>query len=134
VAVPGSLLIIEEPEAHLHIANLAVMAKYIVKMVRAGLNILVTTHSSILVDVIGMYMQSSKADSKTRRRLKFAPDEYLEFGGVSPYSFQKSTGSGYDIKRIRKDVEEGIPQVGYVSTLTQLYDRRMKLESTLDGP
>ncbi|MDA7940033.1 MAG: AAA family ATPase [Nitrosopumilus sp.] len=133
VAVPGSLLIIEEPEAHLHVESQIVMARYVMRMIRAGLNVLVTTHSSVMVDVMGMYMKSSMAYSKTRRSMKFAPDEYIEFDEVSAYSFKKSPGPGHDIRKIKTDTVDRIPQAGYVSALRKTYDRCMRLESELEG-
>ena len=54
VAVPkhivdkSGFLIIEEPEAHLHPASQLVLAKYIVRLIRGGASILMTTHSVFL--------------------------------------------------------------------------------------
>lgn len=46
---PGDTLIIEEPEAHLHPAAQTQMAKTLAALVRAGVRVLVTTHSDWLL-------------------------------------------------------------------------------------
>ena len=57
IIMKGDLLIIEEPEAHLHPGNQLILAKYIVKMIRAGLNILITTHSVYMLEQISNFLQ-----------------------------------------------------------------------------
>ncbi|MDA7941462.1 MAG: AAA family ATPase [Nitrosopumilus sp.] len=131
-AVPGSLLIIEEPESSLHPANRVRLAKYIVRMIRGGLNVLLTTHSSIIVDEIGTYMRASKANQKTRKRLGFRAGDYLEFGEVAPYIFRGSEKSGYSTRRIRTNLVDGIPQEEFVGVIRRLYNRSTMLENGFD--
>ena len=54
---PGDTLIIEEPEAHLHPAAQAQMAATIARLVRAGVRVLVTTHSDFMLQEIGNLMR-----------------------------------------------------------------------------
>ena len=130
-AVPGLLLIIEEPEAHLHASNQVILAKYIVKMLRAGLNVLVTTHSPVIVDVLGTYMRSSAVDPSFRKKMGFDPNDYLEINEVAPYKFVKSTKRGYEIKKIRTNLDEGIPQSEYIRVIEDLYRNMAQLERKL---
>jgi predicted ATPase len=44
-AIEGGLLIIENPEAHLHPAGQSEMGMFLARMAAAGLQILVETHS-----------------------------------------------------------------------------------------
>ncbi|MCC6065825.1 MAG: ATP-binding protein, partial [Thermofilum sp.] len=53
---PGSVLIIEEPEAHLHPENQRVLAKYLVRLVRKGVHVLVTTHSDYLLEQVNNFI------------------------------------------------------------------------------
>ena len=48
----GDTIIIEEPEAHLHPANQRILAHLIIAMIRNKLNVLITTHSEILLEEI----------------------------------------------------------------------------------
>ena len=42
---PGDLVILEEPESHLHPASQRQMARAIVRLVNAGVKVIITTHS-----------------------------------------------------------------------------------------
>ena len=53
----GDTLIIEEPEAHLHPAAQAQMAATLARLVRAGVRVLVTTHSDFMLQEIGNLMR-----------------------------------------------------------------------------
>ncbi|HLJ33139.1 MAG TPA: AAA family ATPase, partial [Ktedonobacteraceae bacterium] len=50
LARPGELLIIDEPEMNLHPAAQVKIIEFLTMLVNAGLNILITTHSSYVVD------------------------------------------------------------------------------------
>ena len=128
IARPGSLLIIEEPEAHLHLANQAEMAKYIVRMVRASLNVLVITHSSAIIDELSMYIQSSKANTEVRKEVGLEPIDVLKLDEVAPYFFDSAPESGYTIKEIKADTRVGIPHVDYGKVLERLFNRTARIE------
>lgn len=53
LVVPGDVLIIEEPEAHLHPAMQAKLAEELIKLVKIGVRIIVTTHSEWFLEKIG---------------------------------------------------------------------------------
>ena len=53
VVEPGDVLIIEEPEAHLHPAMQTKLARELVRLVRSGVRIVLTTHSEWLLEQIG---------------------------------------------------------------------------------
>ena len=50
---PGDTLIIEEPEAHLHPGAQTEIAATLARLVRAGVRVVVTTHSDWLLKEIG---------------------------------------------------------------------------------
>ena len=59
------LLIIDEPESHLDTANQVFLARLLARMVRAGLKVLVTTHSDYLVkEINNLIMLSHSFDKK----------------------------------------------------------------------
>lgn len=133
VARRGTLLIIEEPEAHLHLKNQAIMARYIVKMVRSGFKVLVTTHSATIVEGLGKHMLASKATIEDRKKAGISPEDYLDFDEVAPYVFEGCKESGYCIREIIKDDGVGIPHDDYMNELQDQYNNTVKLEHILAG-
>ena len=65
VARERHLLIIDEPESHLDTANQRLLARLLARLVRAGLKIIVTTHSDYLVkEINNLVMLSNDFDGK----------------------------------------------------------------------
>ena len=89
----NELLIIDEPEAHLHPEAQQQMAAALAFMVRSGLRVLVTTHSHYMVEQLGNFVAVSTLVEDTRRRvLKLdgpigEEDIYLEESEVAVYDF-----------------------------------------------
>lgn len=121
----GSLLIIEEPEAHLHPDNQLILAKYIVRMIRAGLGVLVTTHSVFLLEQLGKFMLASKLQPNIRKRLGYK--DYLLPEEVSPYVFVRDGDEHHRIVPVETDDEVGISQEEFVKISEQLHLESIKL-------
>ena len=64
----GDLIIIDEPEAHLHPEAQQQMAAALAFMVRSGLRVLITTHSHYMVEQLSAFVNASKLDETTRKR------------------------------------------------------------------
>ena len=132
IVSPSSLLIIEEPEAHLHPENQLIFAKYIVKMIRAGLNVLVTTHSVFLLEQLGKLMLASKIKPEIRKKeLKLNDDEFLNAEEVSSYVFVKKNDDNHIIKPIETNNQDGISQEEFVKVTNLLYSDSIKLQKNL---
>lgn len=124
----GSLLIIEEPEAHLHPANQVILARYIAKMVRSGLNILLTTHSQPLLEQLSLLLQASDADQKTRKNMGLDHDEFLLEDEVSPYLFTQTAPGNHTAKPIEYSNDDGISQEEFVKVQAELYNQTICVE------
>ena len=89
----GDLLIIDEPEAHLHPEAQQQMAAALAFMVRSGLRVLITTHSHYMVEQLGNFVAVSTLDEDLRKRvLKLdgalgEEDIYLDESEVAVYDF-----------------------------------------------
>ena len=89
----GDLVIIDEPEAHLHPEAQQQMAAALAFMVRSGLRVLITTHSHYMVEQLGNFVAVSTLDEDLRRRvLKLGgalgeEDIYLNESEVAVYDF-----------------------------------------------
>ena len=61
----GDTLVIEEPEAHLHPAAQTRMAVTLARLIRAGVRVLITTHSDWLLKEIGNLMRAGVLAQQT---------------------------------------------------------------------
>lgn len=85
---PGNLIIIDEPEAHLHPKNQRKVALLLAKLVRHGVNVICTTHSHIFLHQISNLVLASNLNSEKKRKLDLV-DSTLEQSDVGVYLFQK---------------------------------------------
>ena len=105
----GDLLIIEEPEAHLHPSGQQRLAGVLAYMVRKGLRVLITTHSHYMVEAMGMFLNSSRVDPDKRvdsmRLLGEEVDRelYLNEDEVAVYSFDSANEVGTVVKQVPFD-------------------------------
>ena len=96
----GDLLIIDEPEAHLHPAAQQQMAAALAFMVRSGLRVLITTHSHYMVEQLSAFVNASKLDETTRKRTLSLggalgkEDIYLNEEETAVYNFRFSSEHG----------------------------------------
>ena len=63
---PGNVLIIEEPEAHLHPAMQVEFTRQLAKLVQHGYRVIITTHSEWVLEELGNIVQRSQLPEKDR--------------------------------------------------------------------
>ena len=84
----GDLLIIEEPEAHLHPANQRRMARLLAALIRAGVFVLITTHSDYLVEQLRALRMAGELPADERAEvLDETPEAYLRGDELGIYLF-----------------------------------------------
>lgn len=85
------MLVVEESEAHLHPTSEVILAKYVARLVRAGLHIVLTTHSPYMLGKLAMCTLAGGLPAKDRvGRLGYGRDDYLTPGEVSAYRFRRA--------------------------------------------
>lgn len=126
-----SLLIVEEPEAHLHPTNQLILARYIARLVRAGLKILITTHSHFILEQLSILLQASNVDSETRKVMDLKDDEYLNESDVSAYLFSKIERGNHIAESIECTATEGISQEDFIKVQQALYDQTIHVEQDI---
>ena len=99
----NDLLIIEEPEAHLHLSHQIVFAKYVARMIRQGINLLITTHSFALMESLNNYLIAGDMDPRSRRKAGIDKGDYLLSKEVSPHLFSKDDKGGHVIAPMEMD-------------------------------
>ena len=126
----GDLLIIDEPEAHLHPAAQQQMAAALAFMVRSGLRVLITTHSHYMVEQLSAFVNASKLDEETRRRALAIggalgeEDIYLTEDETAVYSFLPSPEHGGSVvKEIFMGDEYEYGPVDHTDATTDQFNR-----------
>ncbi len=120
---PGDTLIIEEPEAHLHPAAQTQMAATLARLVRAGVRVIVTTHSDFMLQEIGNLIREGELGEKTGE-----PASWLDQEEVGAWLFQKNG----KVKEIEFDRIKGIEPMEYEDVAEALYNRWADLQYQLD--
>lgn len=93
-AKEDQIVIIDEPESHLDTANQIRLARLLARMVRAGLKVLVTTHSDYLIKEVNNLIMLSKQfedRGKIAKRLKYKEDDFLRAESVRAYVAENGT-------------------------------------------
>ncbi len=128
----GNLLIIEEPESHLHPENQLVMARYIVKMIRAGIRVLLATHSEFLLEKLGKFILASNISPEARGEiLKADAEDYLCPEEVSAHRFS-TEDDGIHVRQLEPDADLGISQEEFTRVSRSLYDESIRIEEEID--
>jgi len=97
-AQTGDLLMIDEPELNLHPENQRRIARFLAKLVNAGLNIVISTHSDYIIrELNSLIMLSNKGAGDLRKKYKYEDDEVLDSNKVGAYLFDDRTITPFKI-------------------------------------
>lgn len=129
----GDVAIIEEPEAHLHPANQAKLAHLLVRLVRRGLRLIITTHSDYLLEQLGNFVMLSGVTAESRRdRYGYHDDDYLQPDDVGVYLFKPDEqAGGHVIEPVTVDPEDGIYLDEFLGVNEVLYDETVRIHREL---
>ena len=126
---PGDLLILEEPESHLHPAAQRQLARGIVRLVNAGVKVLITTHSDFFVNQVNNLLRASYASKRWLREQGYAPEDCIRHEDVSAYLFRMDEeigGSRTEELEIQRDI--GIADPMFSQAVNDLYEETMLVE------
>lgn len=121
------LLVVEEPESHLHPRAQMMMARYFARLVRNGVRIFVTTHSDLLALKAAQLVGLHKISEDDRVKLNYDRNEYLERDELAIHFLEiREKGS------ISREIEispygeiEDLPTYG--SVVEEMYGEAIKL-------
>jgi predicted ATPase len=123
---PGDLLIIEEPEAHLHPAAQVTLARGLVRLVNLGLRVSVTTHSEYFLQQINSTIMAGALPKEAVTDLNVA-GEQLNTDKVAAYYFDPKE-SGTRVTRLKINPREGIPNLGFDAVTELQYNELATLD------
>ena len=122
IVQPGDVLIIEEPESHLHPAMQVAFTRQLAAVVRSGVRVVLTTHSEWVLEALANLVRLSDVD-KSRRQEIADDDLALTPDQVGAWLFeQKRRPKGSVVKEIPLDVRRGTFPAGFGEITEQLYN------------
>lgn len=130
---PGDVLIIEEPEAHMHPEKQTAMARQLARMVQSGIRVVITTHSGWLTEHIGNLVRLSSLPEEYRENLSDSPFALrVEDVGIWLFTTKKRP-RGSVVEEIEVDRETGEYPTGFdavsetvCNTNAEIYNRHQQ--------
>ena len=128
---PNDLLIIEEPEAHLHPSAQVALIRCLVRLVSCGVKVFITTHSDwILRAVHNLVLRGTKSQEEngngTMDEVCIAKDD------IGVWEF---VTNGYDLGSIAREIEvgqDGLEPTDFLEIDTNLYNDEALIRHGLD--
>ena len=126
IVKPGDLLIIEEPEAHLHPGAQTKIAQTLARLVRAGVRVLITTHSDWLLQQIGNLIREGELRKQDESTV--GSEDWLEKDEVGAWWFHKDK----PVTELPFDLIEGIEPEDYLDIAEDLYNQSAGLQNRIE--
>lgn len=124
---PGDVLIIDEPEAHLHPQNQRKIASLMVRLVKLGIQVVCPTHSSTILHQISNHILSNKVSKEKRKEVGFTDLDILEPNDVSVYLFDVVDQNCTNIRPLKVSSEFGIPEDEFIAVAESLGEETYRL-------
>jgi predicted ATPase len=120
------LLIIEEPESHLHPGAQTKIAQILARLVRAGVRVLITTHSNYLLQQIGNLIREGELQKLGESTSESA--DYLKKEEVGAWQFYKNE----PVTELPFDLVEGIEPEDHLDIAEDLYNESAGLQNRIE--
>ena len=127
----GDLLIIEEPEAHLHPEAQRAISRVVVHLVRAGVRVMITTHSDYFLDQLANHVRLSKLTESERNQLTDRQDAFLNEDEIGAYAFNRQEG-GTIVEKLHFDTENGLSPEDHDKVSSDLYNETVEILEQFD--
>jgi hypothetical protein len=119
---PDNLLIVEEPESHLHPAMQVEFTRQLAMLVRSGVRVIVTTHSEWVLEELANIVRRSALPEAGRKDAENA-DVALSPSDVGAWLFKpKRRPKGSVVEEVKLDEETGLYPTDYDAVSEALYN------------
>lgn len=116
---PGDLLVMDEPEAHLHPENQRRIARVLARLAVAGVTVIAPTHSPTIIHQLSNLVRASQLDDAAFRELGLDESDRIGPEMVGVYVFQ-SGENGSVIREVEFDPEFGYPEDEFLDVAESL--------------
>ena len=131
VVQPGDVLIIEEPESHLHPAMQAAFTRQLAAVVRAGVRVMLTTHSVFVLEELANLVRMSELPESKQAGLRGA-ESALREEDVGVWLFeQKRRPKGTVVREVPLDRDVGLFPAGYGDVTAEIYNTWVEVDSRI---
>ena len=120
----GDVLIIDEPEAHLHPENQRLIAQVLVRLMNAGVRVVCTTHSSLILHQLSNHILATS--SGKLGKVGFSEHDRLNLEDIGVYLFELDE-DGSRIKGVEVDSDFGISEDEFVRVAEQIGEETYQL-------
>ncbi len=127
----SDLLIIEEPESHLHPAAQKNIAEVIVHLIRVGVRVMVTTHSDYFLEQLANHVRKTKLQESKAEKLTGVG--FLKEEEIGAYVFNQKK-KGTIVERLHFDQESGFSPEDHNKVSSALYNETIEILDKLDQP
>lgn len=123
------ILIIEEPENHIHPKHQLILVKYLVKAINRNLNIIITTHSDYILEKFNNFIRLGNTNQAVFDKLGYDEANILNYEDVNIYNFKKEDEYCYVCESL--DVNfTGFDEDNFSEVISELYDESVDI---IDG-
>lgn len=119
-------LVIEEPEAHLHPDAQIKFAKFIVRLIRDGFRLLITTHSDHLIYQLNNFIKLST--KKEKIKLNYDEMDYIHPNELNVYLFKKDEKTKGVVSKKLEINEFGIVEDHFAQITDELYGESAEID------
>lgn len=128
---PGDLLIIDEPESHLHPEAIRLVARALVRLANAGVKVLCTTHSNVLLHQISNCMLSATTPDVDE---ELSTEDAIAHTDIGVFRFHhESDEAGVVVTPVKIEPDWGIPEDEYVDIAEDLIHQTADLLSAMQS-
>jgi hypothetical protein len=130
IVEPGDLLIVDEPESHLHPGAIRLVARVLVRLVAEGVSVVCATHSPVLLHELSncllLSQQGSLDDQDTEQGYEMS--DCLSPNDLAVHRFRRSDPDGpVEVVQVEIEPDWGIPEDEYVDVATEQSERTSQL-------
>ena len=129
---PNDLLIIEEPESHLHPEMQVAFTRELASIVKSGIKVIITTHSEWVLEELANLVLLSELPQESRNGIPGA-EAALTPAEIGAWLFEPDSQSGGSVvQEIRLDKDSGTFPARYGVVTEELYNRFATISNRIE--